>query len=105
MMLIQSWVGFNRNPEAFKEIMVERTRFPKPVKDLYRVPVFPETSPPSEKDITATQDWTVMDLRYREVFRSFGGFVMPTTIFLSAEGDVAYSWAGVLTGDELRRSG
>lgn len=38
-----------------------------------------------------------------EVFRSFGGFVMPTTVFLSAEGEVAYRWAGVLTGDELRR--
>ncbi|BBO81403.1 thiamine biosynthesis protein [Desulfosarcina ovata subsp. sediminis] len=47
----------NQNPEAFKEIMVERTRFPMPVKDLYRVPVFPEIAPPSERDIMTTQDW------------------------------------------------
>jgi NitT/TauT family transport system substrate-binding protein len=51
----------NRNPEAFKEIMVARTRFPMPVKDLYRVPVFPETAPPAEKDITATQDWLMQN--------------------------------------------
>lgn len=38
-----------------------------------------------------------------EVFRAFKGFAMPTTIFLTAEGDVAWTWAGVLTGDELRR--
>lgn len=37
------------------------------------------------------------------VFREFGGFVMPTTVFLNAQGQVAGSWAGVLTGDELTR--
>lgn len=37
-----------------------------------------------------------------EVFRGFGGFVMPTTVFLTAQGDVGYVWSGVLTGDELR---
>lgn len=35
------------------------------------------------------------------VFRAFGGFVMPTTIFLNQQGQVAYSWSGVLTGDDL----
>lgn len=37
-----------------------------------------------------------------EVFRNFGGFVMPTTVFLNANGEVAYTWSGVLTGKELR---
>ena len=39
----------NENPEAFKETLVKKTRFPMPVKDLYKVPVFPETAPPAEK--------------------------------------------------------
>lgn len=37
------------------------------------------------------------------VFRAFGGFVMPTTVFLNPQGQVAFSWSGVLTGDELTR--
>lgn len=49
----------NANPESYKKIMIERTRFPMPVKDLYKVPVFPETAPPAEKDIMATQDWLI----------------------------------------------
>jgi NitT/TauT family transport system substrate-binding protein len=51
----------NQNPEAFKQVMVERTRFPMPVKDMYRVPVFPETAPPAEKDIMATQEWLMQN--------------------------------------------
>jgi len=35
------------------------------------------------------------------VFRAFGGFVMPTTVLLNEQGQVAFSWAGVLTEDEL----
>ena len=37
-----------------------------------------------------------------EVFRSFGGFVLPTTVLLNRQGEVAYVWAGSLTSDELR---
>lgn len=37
------------------------------------------------------------------VFREFGGFVMPTTVLLNPQGQVAYSWSGVLTADELTR--
>jgi len=37
------------------------------------------------------------------VFRAFGGFVMPTTVFLNEQGQVAFSWAGVLNEDELTR--
>ena len=38
-----------------------------------------------------------------KVFSAFGAFVMPTTIFLNAQGQVAYTWFGVLTGSELRK--
>lgn len=37
-----------------------------------------------------------------EVFRSFGAFVMPTTVLLNPQGQVAFVWSGALTGDELR---
>jgi len=37
------------------------------------------------------------------VFREFGGFVMPTTVLLNPQGQVAFTWSGVLTGDELTR--
>lgn len=37
-----------------------------------------------------------------EVFRAFSAFVMPTTVFLNADGEVAHTWSGVLTGSELR---
>ena len=37
------------------------------------------------------------------VFREFGGFVMPTTVLLNPQGQVAFVWSGVLTGDELTR--
>jgi len=37
------------------------------------------------------------------VFREFGGFVMPTTVFLNPQGQVAYTWSGVLNGEELTR--
>lgn len=37
------------------------------------------------------------------VFRAFGGFVMPTTVLLNPQGQVAFAWSGVLTGEELRK--
>lgn len=36
-----------------------------------------------------------------QAFRGFGAFVMPTTALLNEQGQVAYVWHGVLTGDEL----
>ncbi len=36
------------------------------------------------------------------VFRSYGGFVMPTTVLLGADGLPAYTWAGILTESDLR---
>lgn len=37
------------------------------------------------------------------VFREFGGFVMPTTVLLNPQGQVAFTWAGVLNAEELTR--
>ena len=36
------------------------------------------------------------------VFRSFGGFVMPTTVLLNSDGEVAYVAIGAISGDQLR---
>ena len=47
----------NQNPEAYKDLLVARTRFPMPVKERFRVPVFPEPGPPSAADVAAVQDW------------------------------------------------
>lgn len=37
------------------------------------------------------------------VFQSFGGFVLPTSVFVNEQGEVAYVWTGALTGDELSK--
>jgi NitT/TauT family transport system substrate-binding protein len=47
----------NQAPEAYKDLLVARTRFPMPVKEQFRVPVFPEPGPPSAADVAAVQDW------------------------------------------------
>lgn len=47
----------NQDPEAYKDLLVARTRFPMPVKERFRVPVFPEPGPPAAADVTAVQDW------------------------------------------------
>jgi len=36
-----------------------------------------------------------------ELFAHFGGFVMPTTVFIDAEGVVRETWSGVLTAEDL----
>ncbi|NDH75480.1 MAG: TlpA family protein disulfide reductase [Actinobacteria bacterium] len=36
-----------------------------------------------------------------DVFERFGGFAMPTTVFVDAEGVVRETWSGVLTATEL----
>ena len=36
-----------------------------------------------------------------DVFERFGGFAMPTTVFVDAEGLVRETWSGVLTATEL----
>ena len=36
-----------------------------------------------------------------ELFEAFGGFAMPTTVFVDASGVVRETWSGVLTGADL----
>ena len=36
-----------------------------------------------------------------ELFAQFGGFAMPTTVFVDASGVVRETWSGVLTGEDL----
>ncbi|MEM9467170.1 MAG: TlpA disulfide reductase family protein [Actinomycetota bacterium] len=36
-----------------------------------------------------------------ELFQRFGGFAMPTTVFVDASGVVQKTWSGVLTGEDL----
>lgn len=58
----------------------------------------------SEADKLAAQTgvtYTLADDGQSQVFRSFGAFVMPTTVLLNPQGQVAFVWSGVLTGDEL----
>jgi len=47
----------NQHPESFKELLIRRTRFPEPIKDKYLIPVFPNVSVPSTKDIADAQKW------------------------------------------------
>jgi NitT/TauT family transport system substrate-binding protein len=47
----------NANPEAYKPLLIERTRFPPPVKDRYRIPTFPAVAVPSAADVDAVQAW------------------------------------------------
>ena len=47
----------NQDPETYKDLLMARTRFPMPVKERFRVPVFPEPGPPSAADVAAVQDW------------------------------------------------
>ena len=49
----------NLDHEAYKEVLVTHTRFPESIKDRYRIPVFPEAKVPSQKDITAAQNWLI----------------------------------------------
>jgi NitT/TauT family transport system substrate-binding protein len=53
----QAVARINRDPEAYKTLLVERTRFPLPVKERFRVPVFPDPAPPAPRDVAAVQDW------------------------------------------------
>lgn len=49
----------NQNPDNYKDILVKHTRFPMPVKDQFRIPVFPDISLPSVADVAAVQDWLI----------------------------------------------
>ncbi len=49
----------NRNPESYRALLVERTRFPEQVGEVYRVPLFPEVNVPPERDVRRVGAWMV----------------------------------------------
>jgi NitT/TauT family transport system substrate-binding protein len=53
----QAVARINQEPDAYKTLLVERTRFPLPIKDRFQMPVFPDPVPPSPRDVAAVQDW------------------------------------------------
>jgi NitT/TauT family transport system substrate-binding protein len=53
----QAVESINNDPERYKDLLVARTQFPLPVKDRFRVPVFPAVRPPAAADLDAVQDW------------------------------------------------
>ena len=53
----QAVARINRDPEAYKNLLVERTRFPLPIRERFRIPAFPDPMPPSPEDVAAVQDW------------------------------------------------
>lgn len=47
----------NHNPEAYKTLLTERTRFPKIIQERFTMPRFPHVAVPSQKDVDDVQDW------------------------------------------------
>lgn len=47
----------NRNPEAYRDLLVRRTRFPEQVGEAYRVPLFPDARVPPIKDLEEVGGW------------------------------------------------
>lgn len=58
----------------------------------------------SDAEILVAETGVTYDLGWdpsAELFDHFGGFAMPTTIFVSADGVVRETWSGVLTAADL----
>ena len=49
----------NAKPEAFRDIMMARTRIPAQAADHYRIPVFPEAVPPTPDDVAMAGEWLI----------------------------------------------
>jgi NitT/TauT family transport system substrate-binding protein len=49
----------NQNPDAYRDVLLKNTRFPDPIRDQYRIPVFPAVVLPTKADIHAVQDWLI----------------------------------------------
>jgi NitT/TauT family transport system substrate-binding protein len=47
----------NQHPEAYKSLLIQRTRFPKIIENQFTMPRFPESETPSRKDVEDVQDW------------------------------------------------
>ncbi|MBN1932468.1 MAG: ABC transporter substrate-binding protein [Desulfobacterales bacterium] len=47
----------NADPEAFKDLLVSKTRFPQSLRDTYRLHFFPTPGLPSEDDVLSVIRW------------------------------------------------
>jgi len=47
----------NRQPDAFKGLLVEKTQLPPSIKDLFKVPTFPVSERPTGRDVGEAEDW------------------------------------------------
>ncbi|HOP62813.1 MAG TPA: MetQ/NlpA family ABC transporter substrate-binding protein [Spirochaetota bacterium] len=47
----------NKNPDVYKELMMAKIRFPKDLKDTYKIPSYNSVRLPSEKDVMLVYDW------------------------------------------------
>lgn len=54
---IKAVKAINSNPENYHQIFVEETRVPEAIKDIYKIPEFPEPELPLEDDMLRVQDW------------------------------------------------
>jgi len=49
----------NRDPDAFKDLLARRTRFPEPIRERYRVPLFTGAAAPPAGDVERVQQWLI----------------------------------------------
>lgn len=49
--------AINTNPDAFKDLLAERTQLPASLKGRFKVPSFPNPEKPRKKDIKSVEDW------------------------------------------------
>lgn len=47
----------NADPEAHKALLIEKTRFPLPARERYRVPAFPPVGVPAAQEVADVEDW------------------------------------------------
>lgn len=47
----------NKDPESFKDLLVEKAKLPEPIKESYKVNKFPEPQLPKQEDIDRVLEW------------------------------------------------
>ncbi len=63
----------NENPDAFRDLLVEKARLPEPIKDTYRVDYFSPPQVPTREQVQSVLDWMVAkgiitgDMTYEDI--------------------------------------
>lgn len=59
--LLKTWDAaveiVNADPEAWRELLVERAQLPEPIKDTYRISAYPTAQIPTTEQVNAVIDW------------------------------------------------